>query len=128
MRRSTMFKHLLLLGCLSLFVVLGVYAQEMKHEVKQSGKITVVVTHEVKDYATWRKGYDADQPVRKKAGFKVFGVYTDTKNPNIVTIIGEFPSATAAEAFFTSADLKETMSKAGVVGAPDVKMLTSRSK
>ena len=47
----------------------------------------------MKDYATWRKGYDADGGNRKKAGFKVMGVYADVNNRNMISIIGEFPSA-----------------------------------
>jgi hypothetical protein len=92
------------------------------------GKVTVVVTHEVKDYATWRKGFDAHESVRTKAGFKVSGVYADVKNSNVVTIIGEFPGTAAVEAFFSSPDLKETMMKAGVVGKPDVKVLAIAAK
>ena len=123
-----MFNRVLLLGCMSLFLVAGVFAQELKMESKQGGKVTVVVTHEVKDYAAWKKGYDAHNAVRAKAGFSVSGVYCDAKNPNMVTIIGTFPSAAAAEAFFTSPDLKETMTKAGVVGKPDIKVLTAGTK
>ena len=70
-----------------------------------------------------KKGFDAHESICNKAGFKVSGVYSDVKNPNTVTIIGEFPSAAAAEAFFSSPDLKETMVKAGVVGKPDIKVL-----
>ncbi len=103
-------------------------AQETKEETKHSSKVTVVVTHEVKDYKEWRKGYDADEPNRAKAGFKLSGVYTDIKNPNMVTIIGEFSTAAAAEGFMTSPTLKEVMEKAGVIGKPSVKILTHAAK
>jgi quinol monooxygenase YgiN len=127
-RRSTMLKNMLLLVCMSLLLVVGVAAQEMKMESKQSGKATVVVTHEVKDYAAWKKGFDAHGAFRAKAGFKVTGVYCDVKNPNMVTVVGEFASAAAADAFLTSADLKETMAKVGVVGKPEIKVLTAAAK
>jgi hypothetical protein len=123
-----MFKHMLLIGCMSLFLVVGALAQETKKETKYTGKVTVVVTHEVKDYAAWRKGFDAHESGRTKAGFKVSGVYADVKNSNVVTIIGEFPGTASAEAFFSSPDLKETMVKAGVVGKPDVKVLAVAAK
>lgn len=123
-----MFKHMLLLGATSLFLVVGVFAQETKKEAKPAGKVTVIISHEVKDYASWKKGYDAHEPVRKKAGFNVSGVYSDVKNPNMVTVIGEFPSAAAAEAFLTNPEMKETMAKAGVVGKPDMKVLAVAAK
>lgn len=122
-----MYKHMLL-GFMSLFLVAGVFAKGGKAESKQSGKVTVVISHEVKDYAVWKKGYDGHQPVRKQAGFKVSGVYSDVKNPNLVTVIGQFPSAAAAEAFFASPELKETMSKMGVIGKPEMKILAVAAK
>jgi quinol monooxygenase YgiN len=122
-----MFKHALL-GFMSLFLVMGVFAQGMKMEAKKGAHVTVVITHEVKNYASWRKGYDADESNRNKAGFRVSGVYADLKNPNMVTVIGEFPSAAAAEAFAASPKLKEAMEKSGVIGKPEVKILTVAPK
>jgi quinol monooxygenase YgiN len=122
-----MFKQMLL-GFMMLFLVAGVFAKQGKAEAKQSGKVTVVVSHEVKDYAVWKKGYDAHQPVRKAGGFKVSGVYSDVKNPNLVTVIGQFPNAAAAEAFFANPEMKETMSKLGVVGKPEMKILAPAAK
>jgi hypothetical protein len=46
----------------------------------------------------------------------------------MVSVIGEFPSAAAADAFTTNPKLKEIMEKAGVVGKPDVKILAIASK
>jgi quinol monooxygenase YgiN len=129
MRRYTMFRRMFLSGLLMfLFLTTGVFAQEIMKETKHSGKVTVIVSHEVKDYAAWRKGYDADEPNRKKAGFSVSGVYTDVKNPNMVTVIGEFASPAAAEAFMTNPKLKEVMDKAGVVSKPEVKILAVGGK
>jgi hypothetical protein len=123
-----MFKQALLLGCMSLFLAAGTFAQKTNDEAKHGGKVTVIVTHEVKDYAAWKKGFDAHESFRTKAGFSVQGVYCDVKNPNWVTVVGGFSSAAAAEAFFTSQDLKDTMAKVGVVGKPDVKVLTAGAK
>jgi hypothetical protein len=121
-RGSIMIKQVLLAGML-LILATGAFAQEKKHEEKQGGKVTVVITHEVKDYAAWRKIYDADELNRSKAEFKVSGVYRDVKNPNWVSVIGEFPNAAAAEAFATNPKLKEIMERGGVLGKPDVKFL-----
>jgi quinol monooxygenase YgiN len=123
-----MWRQLLLLVLVVPFVLMGAFAQEMKKEMKHDGKVTVIVSHEVKDYAVWRKGYDADEANRKKAGFKVSGVYTDVKNPNVVTIIGEFSGVAAADAFFSNPMLKDVMEKAGVVGKPTITELTIGAK
>jgi hypothetical protein len=123
-----MARHVLLVVFMTLCLAVGVAAQEAIIKPADAGKVVVVVTHEVKDYSVWRKGYDADGPNREKAGFKVLGVYADVSKPTLVTIIGEFPNAAAARAFTTSPKLKESMEKAGVVGKPEVKMLTAKVK
>ena len=123
-----MFKRTLFMAFLVLSVSAGVFAQDMKKEPAKSGAVTVIVTHEVKEYASWRKVYDADEANRKMAGFKVWGVYRDAKSPNWVTIIGTFPNAGAVDAFLSNPKLKEAMEKGGVVGKPDVKVLTATAK
>jgi len=123
-----MIRYLLFVVGMTLCLSIATSAQESMKKPAPGGKVVVIVTHEVKDYNSWRKGYDADETNRKQAGFKVSGVYADVKNHNMVTIIGEFPSAAAAEAFTTSPKLKEVMEKAGVVGKPEVKVLTAMQK
>lgn len=117
---------------LKLFVVLAFaamlfagtsFAHDAMKEKGGDGKVTIIIKHEVKDYAAWRKVYDADLPNRKGHHFMVMGVFTDVKNPNMVTIIGHFPSAEAANEFITNPKLKEAMEKAGVIGAPDITLL-----
>ena len=123
-----MFRSLFFIVGMTLCLSIGTSAQEAMKKPAPGGKVVVVITHEVKEYSVWRKGFDADDSNRKQAGFKVSGVYADVKNPNMVTIIGEFPSAAAAEAFSTSPKLKEVMEKAGVVSKPEVKILTGMKK
>lgn len=120
-----MIRYLFFVVGLTLCLSFGTSAQEATKKPARHGKVLVIITHEVKEYSAWRKGYDADEPNRKTAGFKVSGVYADVNNPNMVTIIGEFPNAAAAEAFSTSPKLKEVMEKAAVVGKPEVKVLTA---
>ena len=123
-----MIKSLVLVVAMTLCFAAGASAQETMKKAADGGKVLVIVTHEVKDYASWRKAYDADEPNRKSGGFKVWGVYADVNNPNMVSVVGEFPSAAAANAFTTSPKLKEVMEKAGVVGKPDVKVLAAAPK
>lgn len=85
--------------------------------------VKVIVTHEVKDFASWKKVYDDDAPNRDKADMKVDGVYTAVDNPNKVTIIGEFPNSGAVKDFMENPALKAAMEKGGVMGKPEVKVL-----
>jgi hypothetical protein len=120
-----MVKNMFLMAILTFCFAAGVFALETTKKSTHGGKVTVVITHEVKDYAAWRKVYDADEPNRKAGGFKVAGVYADANNPNMVTIFGEFPSVEAVNAFMANPKLKEAMENGGVVGKPDVKILKS---
>lgn len=85
--------------------------------------VTTILSHEVKDYATWRVGFDSDEGNRSQMGVKVSGVYQSADNPNMVTIITEVPSVEAIKGFMSNPDLKSNMEKAGVIGMPDVKIL-----
>lgn len=85
--------------------------------------INVILTHEVKDFAAWKKAYDEDAPNRDNAHMKVHGVYTAVDNPNKVTVIGEFPNSEAVKSFMDNPALKAAMEKGGVMGMPDVKVL-----
>lgn len=85
--------------------------------------VTVIVSHEIKNYSDWRKVFDADEVNRLKAGFKSTGVYQSVDNTNKVTIIGEAPSVEAINGFMSNPELKVAMDKGGVIGIPDVKIL-----
>jgi quinol monooxygenase YgiN len=123
-----MARYLFLIIAMTLVLAVCASAQDAMKMPAQSGKVVVIVTHEVKDYTSWRKGFDADASNRKSAGFKVWNVCADENNPNMVSVIGEFPNAAAAEAFTTSPKLKEVMEKAGVIGKPEVKVLSLKTK
>jgi hypothetical protein len=123
-----MVKKVVLLVTLVASIAVAGMAQEMAKKSAAGAPVTVIVTHEVKDYAAWRKGFDADDANRKKAGFSVSSVYVDVRNPKLVSVVGGFSSAEAAEAFMKNPKLKEVMEKAGVVGKPEMKMLAVAPK
>jgi quinol monooxygenase YgiN len=118
-----MYKQLLMLMSAMLIASAATIAMAAGNEAAKGGKVTVVVTHEVKSYGEWRTAFNTDESNRAAAGFRIIGVYTDVKNPNMVTVIGEFTSAAAADSFMVNPKLKEAMAKGGVIGKPDVKML-----
>jgi len=85
--------------------------------------VTVILTHEVKNFTEWKKSFDSDDTNRQKAGVKINGVYTSVDNPNLVSIISEFPSAEALSGMMSNPDMKATMEAAGVIGMPEAKIL-----
>ena len=85
--------------------------------------VTTILTHEVKNFDEWKKGFDSHETVRQQAGVKINGVYSSVDNGNHVTIIAEFPSVEAVRGFMSSPDLKASMENFGVIGMPEAKIL-----
>jgi quinol monooxygenase YgiN len=85
--------------------------------------VHVILTHEVQDYAQWREDFDAGEAFRVQNGVTVLDVYTAVDNSNKVTILTEFPSVEAVHGFMNAPSFKEAAQKAGVVGAPELKIL-----
>jgi len=85
---------------------------------------TVIISHEVKDYADWKKVYDADDVNRSKSGIHITGLYHSVENSNMITLVGEAPSVEAVTQFMSNPLLKEAMERGGVLGVPEVKILS----
>jgi hypothetical protein len=85
--------------------------------------VTLIVTHAVKDFAEWKKAFDSDGSNRDKAGLQLVGLYTAIDNANMVTIIFNAPSAEMVQGMMGNKDFQEVMHKAGVISAPEVKLL-----
>lgn len=85
--------------------------------------VTTILSHEVKNFEEWKKGFDSGEADRTKMGVTALGVYRSAENPNMVTVITEVPSVEAIKAFMANPDLKAGMEKAGVIGMPEIKIL-----
>lgn len=81
---------------------------------------TVFVRHQVADFDTWKPGYDEHGTVRREYGLGDAGLYRDADDPNNVTILLTTDDVARAHEFIASDSLRETMTKLGVVSAPDV--------
>jgi quinol monooxygenase YgiN len=79
-----------------------------------------IVVHDVADYATWKRAFDQHEPTRKQAGIIGYAVNRRADNPNTVVLYLQAESIDQLKAFASSADLKATMQKAGVVSAPQI--------
>ena len=82
----------------------------------------LMLSHEVKDFASWKPGFDAHAPAREAAGIKVVYLTQDVNNPNLVHGVMEAASAEVFQAFLSNPALAEAMEKGGVIGRPDARV------
>ena len=82
--------------------------------------VRMFVRHKVKDYAVWRKAYDAFETERPGFGVRGHSVFKTVDAPNDVTVWHDFDTIEAARSFADSARLKEVMQAAGVASVPDI--------
>ena len=85
----------------------------------------IIVRHKVKDYAKWRPLFDAHVEKQKAAGLTHPRIMRSADDENEIVIMFDEMDMKKAKAFATSADLKETMMKAGVVDQPTIYFLES---
>jgi hypothetical protein len=83
-----------------------------------------VVTHEVNDYATWKRAFDEHAGARKRAGIVGTHINVSADNPNLVSVYLAAGDLASLRAFLGNDDLKATMMKAGVKGPPTVALIT----
>jgi hypothetical protein len=81
----------------------------------------LTIHHKVKDYATWRKGYDEHEKSRNTAGITNGKVFRSAEDPNDILILQDVADLAKARTWLGGADLKTAMEKAGVVGPHSVR-------
>ena len=84
----------------------------------------ILIRHKVRDFNTWKTGYDAHQPKRKEAGLTERYLLRGADDPNQVVMLFEAEDLNRAKAFAASAELRDKMQEVGVVDKPDVYFLT----
>jgi hypothetical protein len=80
----------------------------------------MLVRHKVRNFATWKEGYDAHAPKRADAGLAEKYLLRSTSAPNEIVILFEAEDLGRARAFAESADLREVMERVGVIDKPDI--------
>ena len=80
--------------------------------------VTVIIQHEVKDFAAWKKVFDADLPNVEKAGAKLLGIYRSVKNPNDVTMIFDAPNVELYDTLMSDPKRQAEIQRGGVIGVP----------
>ena len=89
---------------------------------------TVLIKHPIEDYAKWKNAFDGFIEFRKASGEQSFHVSRPVDNPNTLVILFEWDSAENAMAFLDSADLKNAMQKAGVLGPPEITIMETATR
>lgn len=82
--------------------------------------VVVMIRHEVPDYASRKKGFDAGKVHREKAGLTQRYVLRDVDKPNFVTVVLESASVDGAKKFFSDPALIERMKKSNLIA--DIKI------
>jgi hypothetical protein len=93
-----------------------------------SGKIYLSISHEVADYSKWKAGFDEHVSIRTEAGIKDIFVKRDINNTNFVTVFFEVNDLNKAKTFVSSPNLKERMTKSGVVADPVIAFYKSNAE
>jgi hypothetical protein len=83
----------------------------------------LLIRHKVRDFNTWKTGYDAHLPKRIEAGLTEKYLLRSADDSNEVVILFEAEDLDRAKAFAASADLREKMQEVGVVDKPDIYFL-----
>lgn len=83
----------------------------------------MLIRHKVKDFKTWKTGYDAHQTKRTEAGLTEKYLLRGADDANEVIILFEAQDLNRAKTFAASADLREKMQEVGVVDKPDIYFL-----
>jgi len=73
----------------------------------------------VRNFSTWKRGYDAHQPERRKATLRQKALFRSLTNPKEVFILFRAGNLKKAKAFMSSPNLRKVMKKNGVVGKPE---------
>jgi hypothetical protein len=82
--------------------------------------IRMFVRHDVADYGTWRRAYDAFDAERRQMGVVAAAVYLSAEKDRDITISHDFETLEAAKAFIGSQRLREVMGAAGVTSVPTI--------
>jgi len=84
----------------------------------------LVLQHTVRDYDDWKPVFDAGEPVRTRHGCTGYEIYRGDDEANDLTIMLDFPSRDAGEAFMADPELRQHMDEAGVTSEPRTMWVT----
>ena len=83
----------------------------------------MLVQHQVKNFAEWKKVFDSVADLRTSNGELSSQVYRSESDPNHITAIFKWDSLANAHKYAQSPELKAAMEQAGVEGQPSISFL-----
>jgi len=78
------------------------------------------IRHKVKDYDSWKEGFDSALDFRTSNGELESQVYRNSDDPNDITVITKFNNIDAAKEYAGLPELKDKMTEIGVLDEPTV--------
>jgi quinol monooxygenase YgiN len=90
----------------------------------QLAPAAVVISHDVEDYAAWKRAFDRHAGTRRSAGIIVAHVNQDAENPNRLSVYLAAADRSKLQAFLGDITLMAVMRDAGVTGPPHILDLT----
>ena len=86
----------------------------------------MIVRHKVKDYGQWRPMFDTHVEAQRAAGLINPRVYHSAdSNKSEIVVVFDTEDTKKAKEFAASVDLKQAMTKAGVLDTPTIYFLES---
>jgi hypothetical protein len=82
-----------------------------------------VINIKVRDFNTWKTGFDNNSDLRKRYGGSNCRVNTLHGNPNDVYVICDWDKKENFDSFVKSKELAEAMKQGGVISEPKVTIL-----
>ena len=83
---------------------------------------TLIVRHHVDDYGAWRSVYDSVDGLRQQHGCTSDEVMVDPGDKQEVFVLHRFPTLEQAQAFASSAELRNAMGRSGLTSAPRIEI------
>lgn len=77
----------------------------------------------VEDFAKWKTVFEESATLRKSYGSKGVRIFRSVDKPNNVVLVAEYANVEQARQLFQSAEYREAIKRAGVVGPPDITFL-----
>lgn len=84
---------------------------------------TLIVNHRVKDYATWKVGFDSDEERRAGAGIRLITVGQKAGDAGNVYIVFDVADTSILPEFMGNPEMQQKMQALGVISAPEAIML-----
>ena len=81
---------------------------------------TVFIRHRIKNYAKWKKTFDAFAPTRRAGGERAYSIGHLPGKPNNLCLHFQWDTAANAAKFLKSKELRAAMKDAGVTDKPDI--------